>query len=233
MSIDSINYSTKTPTFKGNFKRTEQGNPYYHTNSAMKIGGTLAGLCALGTAIDLASNNFFQKALKDLPGIAKKDMIKTNYKTAILAEGLISLAIHLGSAAFIDHKRNEKAKETADFVKKVGTQKAVMNSDEIALSNKGRAYYDSNTGAKYGSWLGAAAGVIGAIKNFTKQKALDSQIEKQFGELTAKEKDMIKGVVKTGNKIGSIGGIGISALGGWLLGKWADSIANNDARKHA
>ena len=43
MSIDSINFSTKTPAFKGNYKRTEQGNPYYHTNSAMKIGGTLAG----------------------------------------------------------------------------------------------------------------------------------------------------------------------------------------------
>lgn len=66
MSIDSINFSTKTPAFKGNYKHTEQGNPYYHTNSAMKIGGTLAGLCALGTAIDLAGNNFFQKALKNL-----------------------------------------------------------------------------------------------------------------------------------------------------------------------
>ena len=151
MSIDSINFSTKTPAFKGNYKRTEQGNPYYHTNSAMKIGGTLAGLCALGTAIDLAGNNFFQKALKNLPE-ADKDLIKINNKTAILANGLAALAIHLGCAAFIDHKRNEKAKETADFVKKVGTKNAVMNSDEVALSNKGRAYYDSNTGAKYGGW---------------------------------------------------------------------------------
>ena len=220
MSIDSINFSTKTPAFKGNYKRTEQGNPYYHTNSAMKIGGTLAGLCALGTAIDLAGNNFFQKALKNLPE-ADKDLIKINNKTAILANGLAALAIHLGCAAFIDHKRNEKAKETADIV------------NEVALSNKGRAYYDSNTGAKYGGWLGAAAGVIGAVRSFVNQKVLDSQIQKQLGELSTKEKDAIKGFAKVGSIAGSIFGIGISALSGWLLGKWADSIANNDARKHA
>ncbi|DAA88140.1 TPA: hypothetical protein CPT92_09285 [Candidatus Gastranaerophilales bacterium HUM_13] len=222
MSIDSINFSTKTPAFKGNYKRTEQGNPYYHTNSAMKIGGTLAGLCALGTAIDLAGNNFFQKALKNLPE-ADKDLIKINNKTAILANGLAALAIHLGCAAFIDHKRNEKAKETADFVKKVGTKNAVMNSDEVALSNKGRAYYDSNTGAKYGVWCGTGAGLVTGILGYAKElKKLDS-----------KTPDVIKTATKTGGAIGIAMGIGISALGGWLLGKWADSIANNDARKHA
>lgn len=222
MSIDSINFSTKTPAFKGNYKRTEQGNPYYHTNSAMKIGGTLAGLCALGTAIDLAGNNFFQKALKNLPE-ADKDLIKINNKTAILANGLAALAIHLGCAAFIDHKRNEKAKETADFVKKVGTKNAVMNSDEVALSNKGRAYYDSNTGAKYGVWCGTGAGLVTGILVYAKElKKLDS-----------KTPDVIKTATKTGGAIGIAMGIGISALGGWLLGKWADSIANNDARKHA
>ncbi len=222
MSIDSINFSTKTPSFKGNYKRTEQGNPYYHTNSAMKIGGTLAGLCALGTAIDLAGNNFFQKALKNLPE-ADKDLIKINNKTAILANGLAALAIHLGCAAFIDHKRNEKAKETADFVKKVGTKNAVMNSDEVALSNKGRAYYDSNTGAKYGVWCGTGTGLVTGILGYAKElKKLDS-----------KTPDVIKTATKTGGAIGIAMGIGISALGGWLLGKWADSIANNDARKHA
>ena len=222
MSIDSINFSTKTPAFKGNYKRTEQGNPYYHTNSAMKIGGTLAGLCALGTAIDLAGNNFFQKALKNLPE-ADKDLIKINNKTAILANGLAALAIHLGCAAFIDHKRNEKAKETADFVKKVGTKNAVMNSDEDALSNKGRAYYDSNTGAKYGVWCGTGTGLVTGILGYAKElKKLDS-----------KTPDVIKTATKTGGAIGIAMGIGISALGGWLLGKWADSIANNDARKHA
>ena len=222
MSIDSINFSTKTPSFKGNYKRTEQGNPYYHTNSAMKIGGTLAGLCALGTAIDLAGNNFFQKALKNLPE-ADKDLIKINNKTAILANGLAALAIHLGCAAFIDHKRNEKAKETADFVKKVGTKNAVMNSDEVALSNKGRAYYDSNTGAKYGVWCGTGTGLVTGILGYAKElKKLDS-----------KTPDVIKTATKTGGAIGIAMGIGISALGGWLLGKWADSIANNDARRHA
>ena len=57
--------------------------------------------------------------------------------------------------------------------------------------------------------------------------------QKQLGELSTKEKDAIKGFAKVGSIAGSIFGIGISALSGWLLGKWADSIANNDARKHA
>ena len=130
MSIDSINFSTKTPAFKGNYKRTEQGNPYYHTNSAMKIGGTLAGLCALGTAIDLAGNNFFQKALKNLPE-ADKDLIKINNKTAILANGLAALAIHLGCAAFIDHKRNEKAKETLKEVYEALVEKGYNPINQI------------------------------------------------------------------------------------------------------
>ncbi|DAA85253.1 TPA: hypothetical protein CPT90_03885 [Candidatus Gastranaerophilales bacterium HUM_3] len=221
MSIDSINFSTKTPAFKGNYKRTEQGNPYYHTNSAMKIGGTLAGLSAVGTALELSAANFFAKMLNKEPG-SLNEVNKIN-KTAILANGLAVLAIHLGCAAFIDHKRNEKAKETADFVKKVGTKNAVMNSDEVALSNKGRAYYDSNTGAKYGVWCGTGAGLVTGILGYAKElKKLDS-----------KTPDVIKTATKTGGAIGIAMGIGISALGGWLLGKWADSIANNDARKHA
>lgn len=226
MAIDSINYSAITPSFKGSYKRTEQGNPYYHTNSAMKIGGTLAGLSAIGTVINLAGNNFFQKALKNLPEAANKKLIKMDNKTAILASGLVGLAVHLGSAAFVDYKRNEKSKETAELVKKVGTKKAVMNSEEVALSNKGRAYYDSSVGAKYGAWCGLGAGLITGVLGYIQQN-------KALKHLDHKAPDVAKTAMKTGRIIGIATEIGVSALGGWLLGKWSDSIANKDARKHA
>ena len=53
---------------------------------------------------------------------------------------------------------------------------------------------------------------------------------KNLKKLDSKTPDVIKTATKTGGAIGIAMGIGISALGGWLLGKWADSIANNDAR---
>ena len=119
--------------------------------------------------------------IKDVKTACYKELDALLYtdEKVIIEKLQILFDLSLIHISFIDHKRNEKAKETADFVKKVGTKNAVMNSDEVALSNKGRAYYDSNTGAKYGGWLGAAAGVIGAVRSFVNQKVLDSQIQKQ------------------------------------------------------
>ena len=48
-----------------------------------------------------------------------------------------------------------------------------------------------------------------------------------------KEMEPLLKAVKIGGNVGRVIGIGVTALGGWLLGKWADSIANNDTRKHA
>ncbi len=248
MSISAVTCSQSNiqkPAFKGKWDRTEQGTPYYKTCSAMKIGGTLAGLSALGTLMTLGTNSLGYSALKT----AKKDVptnIQSIYKKgrqAALLYGAVALATHLGSAAYIDHKRNEKAKEVANYVQHVGVKNAVMNSDDIAFSNNGRAYYDSNVGAKNGAWLGALAGVASYAINFLNHKKELSKvmkdIEKDIKDLPIDKKEVdgvIKGAkkaVKTGSVIGCIIGAGFCALGGWLLGKWSDHIANNDARKHA
>ena len=180
MSVSAIKEGQQitTPAFRGKYKKTGQGNPYYYTNSAMKIGGTLAGLSVAGTLLELAGNKLQRDIYKNLPDEIKDSSIKIkSNKTAIILGGLAAIAIHLGCAAFIDSKRNQKAKETADYVKQTGTKNAVMNRDNIAISNKGRAYYDSETGAKYGAWLGAGAGVIGGIKALFKQKDTMKQLE--------------------------------------------------------
>lgn len=225
---------TNKPAFKGSYKQTEKGNPYYHTNSAMKIGGAMAGLSAIGTAIRLTNDKMvtdtFNAAQKDMPADIKSKLgeLKGN-KTTIIAGGLIGIAIHLGIAALIDHKRNQKAKETADFAKQVGTKNAVMNGDNVAISNKGRAYYDSNVGSKLGGWLGAGFGVYASIKSYLKQKKIYDTIAKEAG----KDGKILKQAGKVGGVIGAVIATGMAALGGWLLGMWSDNIANNDARKHA
>ena len=205
----------KNSAFKGQYKKTEQGNPYYHTNSAIKIGGAFAGVAALTTLLELGSNKFLKTMYESMPN-QKSMMEAPKSKSSIILGGLAAIATHLGVSAFIDYKRNQKAQETANIVKQLGTKRAIMTNDDIALSNKGRAYYDSNVGSKYGGWLGAGIGALKAIQELYSNKELRG----------AK-------VPKAALGGGIASNIGVTALGGWLLGKWSDNIANKDARKHA
>ena len=217
------NQGVTQQAFKGKFQQTEQGAPYYKTNSAMKIGGTLAGLSTISIIGGLCLDSYNVKKSKEIleamtPNVQNKMTPAKSKAAAILASGLICIATHLGAAAYIDHKRNEKAKEIANFTRQVGTKNAVMSRDDIAISNKGRAYYDSNTGSKYGAWLGAGAGVVVTMK---------SLIIKKNPNMHNKPK-----AFKIGSAVGCVIGTGLTALGGWLLGKWSDSMANNDTRRH-
>ena len=131
---------------------------------------------------------------------------KTNYsdlKKYAIPFAIIAAGATAGCGILVDHFRNKKAKEAADTVKQVGVKNAVMQNDKIQLSNKGRAYYESNQGVKYGALLGAACGVVHSAMNGSK---------------------------KTGAYITNVIMFG---LGGLIMGKIADSTANNDARKHA
>lgn len=232
--------TTNNCNFRGKWDKTEQGTPYYKTHSAMKIGGTLAGIATAGTLINLASNNFGNKLLKSSGDALDKttkeiyEMSAKRGKNAIIISGLITLATHLGCAAIIDSKRNQKAKEVANYAKQVGAKNAVKNNDEISLSNKGRAYYESNVGSKYGAWLGAGAGIIAvAKKHFSEKDAMDQLAKAVKEDKNPKEMETILKAAKIGRNIGKVISVGVTALGGWLLGKWADNIANNDTRKHA
>ena len=202
--------------FKGKFERNENGNLYYKTNSAMKIGGTFAAFSALGLLIKLGADKFLNE---ELPLTSVKN--KRN-KAATIISGILTIAGHLGSAAIIDYKRNKKARETADYIKRVGTKQAIMTNENICVSNKGRAYYDSNIGAKYGWGLGMALGCINSIYGAWELKKSSKPLKKQEQKLL--KKFSVAGMIFT---------IGFSTLGGWLLGKWSDSLANKDAQKHA
>ncbi len=207
------------PAFKGQYKKTERGVPYYHTNSAIKIGGAFAGAAALMSLLELGSNKLLKTMYENMPN-QKSIMEAPKSKSSIILGGLFYIAIHLGASAFIDYKRNQKAQETANIVKQLGTKRAIMTNDDIALSNKGRAYYDSNVGAKYGGWLGAGIGALIAIQQLYSNKALRG----------AKNPKGVLGVA-IASSIGTTALV--DCLGGWLLGKWSDNIANKDARKHA
>ena len=108
----------------------------------------------------------------------------------------------------VDALRNKRARESAEFVKQVGTKKAVMESDTVSLSNKGRPYYDSKIGKEYGFALGAGCGFINYAMNYSKHNPQ-------------------KGMVALLGNVISFG------LGGLLMGAIADHNTNSDARKHA
>ena len=197
------------PNFKGSYQKTENGTPYYKTNSGTIAGGVMAVPAALAWIGHLAENStnevktpfdkYLAKNSPEYNSILKKRAIPC----AIAAAGLT-----LGCGVLVDYLRNKKAQESAEFVKQVGTKKAIMEGDNLALSNKGRAYYESNQGKKYGLGLGALCGIIHYAMGASKH-----------------------------NTNGGIGVLLISAiewgLGGLLMGAIADHNTNNDARKHA
>ncbi len=225
---------SKQPSFKGKWDKTEQGNPYYKTNSSAIAGGIMAVPAAvtwlsnlslptteeqvksrydkikdsfiktMGKENAAAFNESIDKGLqaeKDniLKQIEKNKKIKAwAVPFAILAAGLTA-----GCGLIVDNLRNKKAQEAADKVKQIGVKQAVMQDDKIQLSNKGRAYYESNQGSKYGALLGAGCGIISSAMSLDK---------------------------KPGNYIANAI---LFALGGLIMGKIADSNSNKDARKHA
>ena len=235
LSINNIQPAageTTKPAFKGKWSKTEEGNPYYKTNTGAVAGGIMAIPAAYSWLkyswknIDEAKIN---KELTESKKIMKEtgmdkqfdDMFKNlgykNTEEAMKAGidnmkrlkkyaipfAIIAAGATAGCGILVDHLRNKKAKEAADTVKQVGVKNAVMQNDKIQLSNKGRAYYESNQGVKYGALLGAGCGLIESVMSAGKLKAA------------------------------ALINMALMALGGLIMGKIADSTANNDARKHA
>lgn len=225
MSLSVNNYLyTQQPAFRGKFERTEQGNPYYKTNAGTVAGGVMAGVAALYWLSKLSFKEV--PALgKDEKAILKESGMEDMFKTfgmkdidEALKEGnkngmrlkkfaipfaLIAAACTLGCGMLVDNIRNKKAQTTADYTAQVGVHNAVMNGDSVALSNKGRTYYDSNTGKKYGALLGAGCGLIESIMSAGKFKP-----------------------------IGLLNMIPM-AIGGLIMGAITDHYTNSSAKKNA
>ncbi len=220
--------TTNNCNFRGSFKKTEQGNPYYKTNSGTTAGAILAipaGLTWLNKIsykepsaeeTEAAKNVIKESGMDDFfkkitGGKNFEETLKMGNENALRMKkyavpfAVLAAGLTVGCGMLVDKFRNDKAKETADIVKQVGVKNAVMNNDRIALSNKGRAYYESNQGSKYGAFLGAGCGIIGALMEQGKNIKIS----------------------------GAIGSALTFALGGWIMGKIADSNSNKDARRHA
>lgn len=227
--------TTNNCNFKGKMDRTEQGVPYYKTNSGT-VAGTVMAVPAgffwlsklnLPTTEEEAAKNInkfkegfwkgFNKNakpkdeeyadafVKGLDDSLKSDNMKKKLernkklKARAIPAAIAAAGLTLGCGMLVDKFRNDKAKEVANTAQNIGTKKTLMSNNDVALSNKGRAYYESNQGSKYGALLGAGCGITHAA---------------------------LKGKGYIGNAL-------IFALGGWIMGMIADRNTNNDARKHA
>ena len=179
-----LNLGVKQLSFKGKYAKTEKGNLYYHTNSAMKIGGTMA------------ASELVLGGLSLLGGKHNKAITITN---AVLAA-----VLHLGVASFIDKKRNEKTKEFTDCFNAYGFEKTLPVYNDLAFSERGNLYYKTKTGAEFGGWLGTGIGVLTCITSLIQKRASVPE---------------------------AILSIGVGALGGWMLGRLSDNVANKEMRK--
>lgn len=220
--------TTNNCNFKGKWDRTEQGNPYYKTSSGTTAGAVWAvpaGLFwlnkmkykepsaekvkATNEAIKQSGMNDFVKQITG--GKNFEETLKMGNENALRMKkyaipfALTAAGLTLGCGMLVDKLRNDKAKEAANTVQQVGTKNAIMSNDDITLSNKGRAYYESNRGSKYGAFLGAGCGIV----------------------------DAAMGEGKNLKASGLILNVLICTLGGWIMGKIADHYTNKDARKHA
>ena len=223
LSVNNGQY-TQQPAFRGKFERTEQGTPYYKTNSGTVAGGVMAGVAILpwlsklgfkeAPALDDEAKSIMKEAgmddmfkkfgLKDIDEAFKEANKKgMRLKKYAIPFALVAAACTLGCGMLVDNIRNKKAKETADYTAQVGVKNAIMNGDSVALSNKNRTYYDSNAGKKYGALLGAGCGLIESIMTAGKFKP-----------------------------IGLLNMIPM-AIGGLIMGAITDHYTNNSAKKNA
>ncbi len=227
LSISNNSY-VQQPAFRGKFEKTEQGNPYYKTNSGTVAGGVMAGVAALSwlkwlnfkevPELDDKAKAFMKESgledvykafgVKDINKVLNEEYKQKNKQGARLKKlaipfALVAAACSLGCGMLVDNIRNKKAKETADFTAKVGVRNAIMNGDSVALSNKGRTYYDSNVGKKYGALLGAGCGLIESVMSAGKFKP-----------------------------IGLLNMIPM-AIGGLIMGAITDHFTNSNAKKNA
>ena len=204
LSVNCSQSNVVKPNFRGSYQRTENGTPYYKTNSGVVAGSILGGFLSLGVI-----NHFMKK--------------RTSYGFISLATALASV----GCGAIIDNIRNKNAAKAADEIRRNGLRNAMQINEHIDIGRQGTGYYESNDGAKHGWKLGAAVSlVLGAASTFTKsfQQEVDKELQKAGLPKNAKAGTIIFGI---------LGSVAINALGGFIMGKIADHNANNDARKHA
>lgn len=207
--------------FKGSYKKTENGTPYYSTNSGTIAGGILAVPAALLWLSDLAlpvTQEEYEKIQKNL-GMFKNwgqlpnttDGALKKYKTAkklAVPFAVTAAGLSVACGALVDSIRNKKAAENADLIKQKGLNNVMTEYDGIEISSSGRAYTTSNAGKKYGALLGAGCGILNTFMAIPKMQA----------------KYYISNAIFNAVSFG---------LGGLIMGAAADYYNNKSARQHA
>lgn len=234
LAVNPVVNQSNQAAFKGKWDKTDNGTPYYKSNSATIAGGVMAVPAALWRIRNLKINTDkdalfarlekekneaikkfsflgddfikeykegYEKQIKDMDKIVNN--LKFQKKMAI-PFSIIAAGMTVGCGVLVDHMRNKKAQETADYVKQNGTKKTLMEQDSVAISNKGRAYYESNQGRKWGTLLGAACGLADSLMARTKNQVW----------LT-------------------VSNVALFALGGWIMGIIADRNTNKNAKIHS
>ena len=135
------------PNFKGSYQRTENGTPYYKTNSGTVAGAVMAvpaGLAWVNALTSPTTKEELEKKSKNIIDMFTPKNISAEYKKAIddgLKEGLkdaekklelnkvlkkraipcaiIAAGVTLGCGMLVDALRNKRARESAEFVKQV------------------------------------------------------------------------------------------------------------------
>ena len=156
LSVNCSQSNVVKPNFRGSYQRTENGTPYYKTNSGVIAGSVLGGIQSLSII-----NNLMQKRTP---------------------AGLFSLATALasvGCGAIIDNIRNKNAAKAADEIRRNGLRNAMQINEHIDIGRQGTGYYESNDGAKHGWKLGAAVSLIlGTAATFTKSFQQEARLPK-------------------------------------------------------
>lgn len=230
LAVNPVINQSNQATFKGKWDKTDNGTPYYKSNSATIAGGVMAVPAAIDWLININKKSLTQD--KDIEEVAKNPEMKKQVDSFLKIFGvensfeevlkeqnkinqrlkkyavpfaIIAAGLTAGCGVLVDNLRNKKAQELADYVKQNGIKKTLMEQDRVAISNKGRAYYESNQGRKWGALLGAGCGITAALM----QSGRKTKIAHMFT------------------------GAASYAFGGWIMGMIADRNTNKNAKIHS
>ena len=262
LNINKVSVETQTPNFRGKYRVTNDGNPYYSTNSAAIAGGILAVPAfwhqyKLGKAssetlsleaklletlgpkekAELSTTFNVENYLNYIKKAAKKSKFNTVIN-ALLASGLT-----LGCGLIVNKVRNKNARLAADEIGYKGSVQARSDNENIKTSEKGNLYYKSNDGKRIGALLGLGAGGtflgVNALLNRQTLKESMNMAKQSIESLTSKMADSQE--LQSNFKKIFKGATGLTVavllagfmLGGFVMGAISDAAANRKARKNA
>ncbi len=262
LNISNVSVKTQNPNFRGNYRETKNGNPYYSTNSAAIAGGILAVPAFIHqysfgkTNSKIASSkakeleNFLATASEQekerLNKIVNLEKLSEYYKkvantptSRILIPAILASGLTLGCGLIVNRLRNKNAQMASDEIRYKGSEQAPNDNKNIKISENGNLYYKSNDGKRIGTLLGLGTGATFMGVN----RLLNTGNVKEYMDIN---KQSIENIFKNGtdseklktglNKIykSTASLTTLILLGGFMLGGFImGAIADSAANKKA